>query len=41
MEKGGVKQTDVPEDRRWEGNADVDDEGWLQLGDETRNHGES
>ena len=37
VEKEFLEQTDIPEYRTYEGNIDIYDEGWLQLGNETRN----
>ena len=41
MEKEFLEQTDIPEYRTYEGNIDVYHEGRLQLGNETRNRGQS
>ena len=41
MEKEFLEQTDIPEYRTYKGNVDVYHEGRLQLGNETRNRGQS
>ena len=41
VEKEFLEQTDIPEYRTYEGNIDVYHEGRLQLGNETRNRGQS